>query len=186
MLADGSAKQSTDADLGTSGKIVKGHINSSGGVSALGKAATHLIGCDSAGSGVVEVPGAAGTTVYQAENASMSGGASINTDHAGYHGTGFCNFNPRGGVCEFTNVDGGSGGSAKMTVRYALARGQRTADLSVNGSNGTITVTSTGSWKTWGTMDFTITLKPGKSNSIKITSTGQDWGNFDEITVTVK
>jgi hypothetical protein len=45
VLADGSAKQSTDADLGPSGKIVKGHINSSGGVS-LGKASTAVIGCD--------------------------------------------------------------------------------------------------------------------------------------------
>ena len=44
VLADGSAKQSTDADLGPSGKIVKGHINSSGGVT-LGKASTHVIGC---------------------------------------------------------------------------------------------------------------------------------------------
>jgi prepilin-type N-terminal cleavage/methylation domain-containing protein len=44
VLADGSAKQSTDADLGLSGKLVKGHINSSGGVT-LGKASTGLIGC---------------------------------------------------------------------------------------------------------------------------------------------
>jgi hypothetical protein len=44
VLADGSAKQSTDADLRPSGKIVKGHINSSGGVS-LGKASTAVIGC---------------------------------------------------------------------------------------------------------------------------------------------
>ena len=44
VLADGSAKQSTDADLGSSGKLVKGHINSSGGVS-LGKASTLVIGC---------------------------------------------------------------------------------------------------------------------------------------------
>jgi prepilin-type N-terminal cleavage/methylation domain-containing protein len=43
-LADGSARQSTDADLGSSGKIVKGHINSSGGVS-LGNASTFAIGC---------------------------------------------------------------------------------------------------------------------------------------------
>jgi len=32
-------------------------------------------------------------------------------------------------------------------------------------------------------MSKTITLKPGKSNSIKITSSGQDWGNTDEITI---
>ena len=43
-LADGSARQSTDADLGPSGKAVKGHINSFGGVS-LGNASTGLIGC---------------------------------------------------------------------------------------------------------------------------------------------
>ena len=51
-LADGSAKQSTDADLGSSGKLVKGHINSSGGVT-LGKASTHLIGC---GGGAILTP----------------------------------------------------------------------------------------------------------------------------------
>jgi hypothetical protein len=50
VLADGSAKQSTDADLGPSGKIVKGHINSSGGVT-LGKASTHVIGCGGCGGG---------------------------------------------------------------------------------------------------------------------------------------
>ena len=49
-LADGSAKQSTDADLGSSGKLVKGHINSSGGVT-LGKASTHLIGCGAGAGG---------------------------------------------------------------------------------------------------------------------------------------
>ena len=48
VLADGSAKQSTDADLGSSGKIVKGHINSSGGVT-LGKASTAVIGCGGGG-----------------------------------------------------------------------------------------------------------------------------------------
>jgi prepilin-type N-terminal cleavage/methylation domain-containing protein len=176
VLADGSAKQATDADLGSAGKLVKGHIASSGGIT-LGQAVTHLIGCDSAASG-----GGAGGTI-QVENAKLSGGAGINTDHAGYNGSGFVNFNPRGGVMEVTGVDGGKGGSATMTVRYALARGSRTADLSVNGSKDTITLTSTGSWKTWGTMDFTITLKSGKNNTIKITSTGQDWGNTDEITI---
>jgi prepilin-type N-terminal cleavage/methylation domain-containing protein len=44
VLADGSAKQSTDADLGASGKLVKGHIWSSGGVT-LGHASTKVIGC---------------------------------------------------------------------------------------------------------------------------------------------
>jgi len=53
VLADGSAKQSTDADLGSSGKIVKGHINSSGGVT-LDKASTHVIGCGGGGEEAIE------------------------------------------------------------------------------------------------------------------------------------
>jgi hypothetical protein len=191
VRADGSAMQSTDADLGSSGKLVKGHINSSGGVT-MGKAVTHLIGCDSAGGGIVEVvvaPGAAGTTVYQAENYVGPGCAAVqgNQNHVGWRGTGFCDFQQRSGaVLAFTAINGGSGGEAKMTVRYALAGGSRGADLSVNGSNDRITCTATGSWNSWGTMDVTIKLKPGKSNTITITSSGQDWGNTDEITITVK
>ena len=43
VRADGSASQSTDADLGASGKIVKGHINARGGTSALGASSTMTI-----------------------------------------------------------------------------------------------------------------------------------------------
>jgi hypothetical protein len=43
VLADGSARQSTDADLGGSGKIVKGHINARGGTSRLGASNTTVI-----------------------------------------------------------------------------------------------------------------------------------------------
>jgi hypothetical protein len=189
VRADGSAMQSTDADLGLSGKTVKGHINSAGGVTT-GKAATHLIGCDSAGGGVVVVapgaPGVPGTTVYQAENFVGPGCRAVtgNQNHVGWRGTGFCDFQQRAGaVLAFTNIDGGTGGDATMTVRYALAGGSRGADLSVNGSNDRITCTATGSWASWGTMDVTIRLNPGKSNTITITSSGQDWGNTDEITI---
>jgi prepilin-type N-terminal cleavage/methylation domain-containing protein len=44
VKTDGSASLSTDADLGASGKLVKGHIWSSGGVT-LGHANTLVIGC---------------------------------------------------------------------------------------------------------------------------------------------
>ena len=43
VCSDGSAKQSTDADLGASGKIVKGHINARGGTSPLGASSTAVI-----------------------------------------------------------------------------------------------------------------------------------------------
>ena len=43
VRADGSAAQSTDADLGASGKVVKGHINARGGTSPLGASSTAVI-----------------------------------------------------------------------------------------------------------------------------------------------
>ena len=43
VRADGSAKQSTDADLGVSGTVVKGHITSRGGTSPQGDASTTVI-----------------------------------------------------------------------------------------------------------------------------------------------
>ena len=43
VRADGSASQSTDADLGASGKVVKGHINARGGTSPLGASNTLVI-----------------------------------------------------------------------------------------------------------------------------------------------
>jgi prepilin-type N-terminal cleavage/methylation domain-containing protein len=43
VRADSSASQSTDADLGASGKVVKGHINARGGTSPLGASNTLVI-----------------------------------------------------------------------------------------------------------------------------------------------
>ena len=43
VRADGSAMQSTDADLGASGKVVKGHLNARGGTSPKGDASTTVI-----------------------------------------------------------------------------------------------------------------------------------------------
>jgi len=43
VRADGSASQSTDADLGSGGKVGRGHINARGGTSKLGDSSTVMI-----------------------------------------------------------------------------------------------------------------------------------------------
>lgn len=43
VLADGSARQSTDADLGASGRVVKGHITAVGGTTPRGPSSTAVI-----------------------------------------------------------------------------------------------------------------------------------------------
>jgi hypothetical protein len=82
VLADGSAKQATDADLGSSGKLVKGHINSSGGIT-LGQAVTHVIGCGAGGGGLK------GTYYVQGNWSGTSAAridSSLNLPFGGIHG----------------------------------------------------------------------------------------------------
>jgi hypothetical protein len=125
-----------------------------------------------------------GSSTYQAENASLGGGVSVDTNHSGYNGTGFVNFPSSGGYVEFQNVDGGSGGSRTLVFRFALgASSARTGQLTVNGSTQNITFQPTGSWDTWNTMSVTVPLNPGTSNTIRLQSTGQDLANLDQMTV---
>ncbi|MEM6393539.1 MAG: LamG-like jellyroll fold domain-containing protein [Planctomycetota bacterium] len=118
----------------------------------------------------------------QAEDGNLGGGALDQSNNPGFNGSGFVNFNSNGGFVEFTNVPGDR--TIDLTLRYANgSSSSRTADLKVNGSTvTTLTAAPTGSWSTWATLTQTLTLAPG-SNTIRIESTGQDWGNLDQITI---
>ncbi len=120
----------------------------------------------------------------QAENGVIAGGSKIQRNKAGYNGSGFVNFNRKGGSVTFRNVDGGTGGTATVKIRYALKSGSRTGTFVVNGISKNITFSSTGSWSKWSTLSKTVSLKSGTGNTIVINSTGQDLSNIDQITVT--
>ena len=119
---------------------------------------------------------------WQAEDAVIGGGAEINSEHAGHNGSGFVNFPKDNGYVQFNNVDGGEGGVFDLTLRYALGRTSRMGSLLINGQAQNITVTSTGSWTSWSTKTVSVNLQSGV-NTIRIESTGGDFGNLDEITV---
>jgi hypothetical protein len=124
------------------------------------------------------------SSTYQAEDASLGGGVSVDTNHSGYNGTGFVNFPTTGGYVEYQNVDGGSGGSRTLVFCFALgASSARTGQLTVNGSTQNITFQPTGSWDSWNTMSVTVPLNAGTSNTIRLQSTGQDLANQDQMTV---
>lgn len=143
--------------------------------------------------------------VLQAEAASSSGGVTASTANAGYRGAGFTDFPTTGGSIEFTNVNGGAGGQAVLTIRYANGgTAARAGNLVVNGvaqpvsfevttGTGSTTfstnspnsiVAAPASWTAWTLMDLPVTLASGSGNTIRFTSTGQDLGNIDEISVT--
>lgn len=125
------------------------------------------------------------TNVYPAESAAIGGGVTIDSNHAGFMGTGFANFPANGGTADFQSVNGGAGGAATLTFRYALgASANRTGSLVVNGATQAITFATTGAWATWANHTVTVSLNAGTANTIRLASTGQDLANVDQLTVT--
>jgi hypothetical protein len=123
-------------------------------------------------------------TTYQAESGVIAGGVTIDSNNAGFNGTGFANFPTTGGSLQFNSVAGGTGGTKTLTVRYALGiTTSRTGQLTVNGVTQNITFAPSGSWTTWVNQSVTITLNSGTANTIRFASNGQDLANIDEIRV---
>jgi len=126
-------------------------------------------------------------TQYEAESATRSGGANINTNHAGYTGTGFVDgyFNSSTAQTAFT-VAAASAGTATITTRYSAGNGTSTnTGLYVNGTKiKNITCNGTGNWDTWATENETVSLIAG-NNTIAYkaeTSSGSSI-NLDNIVV---
>lgn len=121
---------------------------------------------------------------YQAENATLAGGAASETVNTGFNGSGYVNSGLNGATITFSGVEGNGGGAKSLSIRYALgATAPRTGKLTVNGVVTSITFPVTGSWTTWQTLTANITLNAGAANTIQFASTGADLGNIDEITV---
>lgn len=124
---------------------------------------------------------------FEAENATRSGGAAINTNHPGYTGTGFVDgyFNSSTAQTTFT-VSASAAGSATVTLRYSAGNGTSTnTGLYVNGTKlRNISCTGTANWDTWATKTETVTLNAG-NNTIAFkaeTSSGSSI-NLDNINV---
>ncbi|MBD0384040.1 glycoside hydrolase family 9 protein [Paenibacillus sedimenti] len=122
----------------------------------------------------------------EAEQAWLSGGVSVNTNHSGYTGSGFLDgFWNFGGTATFT-VNVPASGKYKVTARYGNAAfNPATVSLFVNGTK--IKQTSLpmlASWDTWGNQTETLTLKAGV-NTIAYKYDNGDTGiiNLDHILV---
>jgi hypothetical protein len=124
------------------------------------------------------------STRYEAENAVCRG--TVDSDHTGFSGTGFCNTtNEVGSYVEWT-VTAGQAGTARLTIRYANGTTtNRPMDVSVNGGAPTsVAFPGTGSWDTWATASVTVALVAG-TNTIRATATTATGGpNVDYLDVT--
>ena len=102
----------------------------------------------------------------------------------GFHGSGYINFPSVAGLT-FENVDGGSGGSAELTIRFALGvASPRSGVIVINGGTPqSVTFPATGAWTIWQTLVLNINLAPGATNTIQLIAIGSDLANLDEIIV---
>ncbi|WP_240777172.1 carbohydrate-binding protein [Nonomuraea basaltis] len=131
------------------------------------------------------VPGnGGGATRYEGENATISQGV-VESNHAGYSGTGFVNGdNVAGSYVEWTVS--GTAGAATLRIRYANGTTTaRPATITVNGATVAAdqAFNGTGAWTTWATATVPVTLGSG-SNTVRITAnTAGGNPNLDYIEV---
>ncbi len=131
--------------------------------------------------------------VCQAENAALSGGASIASDHQRYTGTGFvAGYEKAGATTTWTVQSVPHAGNAALTIRYANFLGSdsqtttRTLDLYVNGKQTTqLSFAPTMSWDSWQTVTQTVALAAG-NNTIALAYDANNTGkiNLDSIAIT--
>ncbi|MEU1540592.1 family 16 glycoside hydrolase [Actinacidiphila glaucinigra] len=122
-------------------------------------------------------------TAYDAESARLSGGADIDTEHAGYTGGGFVDgFGTPGATATF-DVDAPKKGAYDVGLRYANGphpfTGTKTIGISVNGGKPLRTsLPSTGAWNRWSTRSERLELRKGR-NTITYTYGPEDTGHVN-------
>jgi predicted cupin superfamily sugar epimerase len=127
---------------------------------------------------------------YEAENAALSGGAVVATDHSGFTGTGFVggytDANKGNANTTFT-VTGASAGTATVALRYANGTGaQMSLSLYVNGGKvKQVLLPATANWDTWTTETETVSLNAGSDTvSYRFDTTDLGNVNVDNLVVT--
>jgi uncharacterized delta-60 repeat protein len=124
---------------------------------------------------------------HEAESATVSG-AVVSRGHGGYTGDGYVDYqHARGDLIEWA-VDAPADGFYLLEFDYANgAPSPRTMQLAVNNqiAEPAAVFGRTGSWSTWATVGFHLTLKKGL-NRIRLLATGQSGPNVDALSVTME
>ncbi|MQM24071.1 carbohydrate-binding protein [Glycomyces albidus] len=109
---------------------------------------------------------------HEAETSPATCQGTIDSDHSGYSGSGFCNTaNTTGAAVQFT-VNAASAGTATLGIRYANGGGaDRPADITVNGSvAASASSFPAGSWTGWTTKTVTVPVTAG-TNTVRLAAT---------------
>jgi uncharacterized protein DUF4394/alpha-galactosidase-like CBM13-containing protein len=133
------------------------------------------------GNNIIDI--AAALNFYEAENATLGGGSTVNTTFPGFTGTGVASLgNVAGAFVEFQVNHNGN-----QFIRFRYANGStvaRPCTFTVNGVNaGTLNFPPTGSWTTYRTQGAAFVLGPDAGfRSLRITANTAAGGpNFDNL-----
>lgn len=106
--------------------------------------------------------------LYEAEEASLTGAAGIDTDHRGYSGSGFVDRYGTQGAATTFDVEVDRSGTYDLGLRYSNGpdpfRGTKSLSVYVNGKKVRQTgFRSTGDWETWSTQTEALRLRAGRN-----------------------
>jgi chitinase len=128
---------------------------------------------------------AAAPTQYEAENATIVQGV-VASNHPGFSGTGFVDYNNIPGSYVQWTVNAQSTGSATLAFRFAngtLVNRPMRIDINGNQVAAAMAFPPTGSWATWSTVTMTATFTAG-TNTVRATAVGATGGpNVDWLSV---
>ena len=122
-------------------------------------------------------------TRYEAETAPAVCDGTIDSNHAGHSGTGFCNTENAVGATLDLTIEAESDGTATVGIRYANGgTTDRPADVVVGGTAvGTVPLGPTGAWDSWATSTVTAPVTAG-STTIRLAATsGGGLANIDYV-----
>jgi hypothetical protein len=113
-----------------------------------------------------------GSRRFEAEASPAACEGTIDSNHAGFSGTGFCNANNAVGAAAQFTVNAPAAGTATIGVRFANGTTtSRPADIIVNGVRvQTVSFETTPVWTAWTTKTLALQLNAG-ANTIRISPT---------------
>ncbi|WP_139983071.1 Ig-like domain repeat protein [Nocardioides litoris] len=121
-------------------------------------------------------------TRYEAEDAALSGGAALASDHAGFTGTGFVGGIQAAGATAAFTVTATEAGNHPATLRYGAGpnpfNGPKRVTIDVNGAQQSVFLPGFSSWKTWGDYALDLPLVAG-TNQVSVRYQPGDDGNVN-------
>ncbi|MEU3512489.1 carbohydrate-binding protein [Streptomyces longwoodensis] len=129
-----------------------------------------------------DTPASTDPSVTEAETATLTGGAVVEREHAGYTGSGYVGGytdTNKGRASLTTSVSSAYAGAGTVTVRYANGTGSaKTLTLTTGTTARQITLPATSGWTSWSTLDVPVTFTQG-ANTLTLAFTSNDSGNVN-------